>query len=272
MAAFSIEKLKSAGKKLGLDRAAVKRQLISRYKDLVELNKQHYEVLEKNFAAVAEYKKAAAENSILMDMDRKIYAFFHGESGMLFYADILRQYTEKVMKDDSSIEQMHTGAYNSSVAKLLYRKDKLDRELDLYQSELNALGDRFKDKADVFISLGYKMWTAEAKALKELLTDEKLSSEAAIEQAEAIMAELEQAERENRKAAELSVQLSAEKPEHYKMKNRRLLCDAESVLEDGRVSLLANPRKFTEEEYRKLVREFSAFAADTLNLRYWYDD
>jgi len=263
--------LTNAKEKLGADRAAEKRQLSSRSRALIELNKQHYDKLSKNATAVANYKRAETENNILRGMDRDIYGAMHREGGILFYAEMLRRYTDDIMKEGSSIEQMHISAYNSAVAKMILRRERLERDVRNCEDQLKQLDEQFEDVGSIFVSLGYRRWTSNAKALGELL-EEKLPAQALCEKAEPLMKELERAERENRKAAELSDTLAVELPEPYVMHNEGMLADVDRVLGDERVKMLANPEKFGENEYREILKSFSSFLNEKLLLRYWIED
>ena len=254
---FDKESLLEDIRKRGKEYLSERPRIQSQANELTRQNDQYHRLLSKKEEAIRKYCIASETNELLKKLDQKIFSAFYQEGGILFFARQLKRYTEEILADTATVEEMWVGGYSSAIQRI--SKDLLALEVAcrLTEEKQRELPARYEKKTDLFHAIGYQRYAPLARSLKDAL-DEKDMAEA-----QSLLQKLSWATENNRQLAERIRNLPAP-PAPYEMEQIPLLDAIRTVIFDERVERLSQTEGWQADDYRTTLKAYSVFVTETL--------
>ena len=103
---FEKESLLENMQKTGMESLADRLKIQSKTNDLTRQNDQYANLLKTKEGVIRTYCIASETNELLKKLDQKIFSAFYQEGGILFFARQLKRYTDEILADTATVEEM----------------------------------------------------------------------------------------------------------------------------------------------------------------------
>ena len=256
---FDKESLLEDIRKRGKEYLSERPRIQSQANELTRQNDQYHRLLSKKEEAIRKYCIASENNELLKKLDQKIFSAFYQEGGILFFARQLKRYTEEILADTATVEDMWVGGYTSAIQRI--SKDLLSLELlyNVTEAKRKELPAKYEKKADLFQSIGYQRYVPIAKSIKDALKEKDMA------EAQSLLQKLGWITENNSRLAE-RLRILPAPPAPYKMQQLPLLEAIRAVILDERAERLSQREGWQAEDYRTTLQAYSAFVTETLTI------
>ena len=132
---FEKESLLENIQKAGVESLADRLRIQKKTNELTRQNDQYANLLKRKEGSLRTYCIASESNELLKKLDQKIFSTFYQEGGILFFAKQLQRYTDEILTDTATLEEMWVGGYTSAIQRI--SKDLLALEVACRLTEEN---------------------------------------------------------------------------------------------------------------------------------------
>lgn len=256
---FEKESLLENIQKAGVESLADRLRIQKKTNELTRQNDQYANLLKRKEGSLRTYCIASESNELLKKLDQKIFSTFYQEGGILFFAKQLQRYTDEILTDTATLEEMWVGGYTSAIQRI--SKDLLSLELlyNVTEAKRKELPAKYEKKADLFQSIGYQRYVPIAKSIKDALEEKDMA------EAQSLLQKLSWITENNRRLAE-RIRNLPKPPAPYEMQQLPLLEAIRTVILDERAERLSQTEGWQTEDYRTTLQAYSAFVTETLTI------
>ena len=248
------EDIKRLGKNYIADIPRIKMQTNT----LAQQNDRHYRLISRKIEQIRQYKIANESNLLYKHLDEVVESAFYQEGGILFYGLLLQEYTEKIMEEDASLQDMWQGGYNSGISRMYNRMVSLQEKVKHLEEKRKMVPVSYEKKVALLEAIEYHRYAPVVRAILAAAEEKN------IEEAQSLLQELNYITEKNRKLAE-RIQHLPDPDGPYQMKYSALLQKIYGVIrDDGRVQSLSKTEGWRREEYQRTLKAYSLYVQQEL--------
>lgn len=202
--------------------------------------------------AIRNHQRAAKKNSLYREMDWAVQRAYYGDNGIRFYGELLQEYVKHILPQETEMERMWVGGYNSCIAYMRSKWEAAEEQYARWESQLADVEEGFSQDQAARRSVGYEDMEEAYQAYQACRRERKAP--------EALQEKLKKMERicaANRAAAETARAYLSAEPAVMPPEKEALRRALKEVLESGMAEQLADGHGMTAEDYRAVLERYA---------------